>query len=159
KPQTRRLQGNVERQQVRISSRAGGRVGRVAVAEGERVEPGRALVYLEVPELEAQHDQYAARLKAAQAELERLRNGARPAEKAAAKAAVDAALARYEKLKNGPRDTDIEHARGALASAEAALRRHRQDLERVRSLYPRGSSDAEYDAARAAYAPAEGDVR
>src|SRR5207244_937547 len=35
----------------------------------------------------------------------------------------------------------------------------RQDLERVRSLYPSGSSDAEYDAARAADAQSEGDVR
>src|SRR2546425_874715 len=95
-PETLRLPGIVENQQVRLSSKVGGRVARVAVAEGELVEAGRPLVYFDLPELQAQREQQAARLRGAYAELDRARNGARAEEKAAAKAAVDAAAARLE---------------------------------------------------------------
>src|SRR5262245_22953107 len=83
----RRLPGVVEIQEVRLSSKVGGRVARVVVAEGDLVQAGQPLVYLDVPELEAQYEQAPARLQAAEADLEKANNGARCEEKAAAKAA------------------------------------------------------------------------
>lgn len=102
-PQTLRLPGVVESQQVRLSSKVGGRVAKVAVREGEVVEAGKPLVYLDLPELKAQRRQLEAKLRAAEAELERARNGARAEEKTAAKAALAAAQARLEKLEAGTR--------------------------------------------------------
>jgi multidrug resistance efflux pump len=117
--QVRRLPGVVETQEVRLSSKVGGRVDRVAVAEGDLVRPGQPLVYFEVPELQAQYEQMQARLQAAEADLEKANNGARAEEKAAARAAVEAARARWERLKAGSRSEEIEQARSELATAEA----------------------------------------
>src|SRR3954451_19496897 len=68
---TLELPGTVETQEVRLGSKIGGRVARVSVAEGELVEPGRPLVDLESPELDARIGQVRARLAEALAELER----------------------------------------------------------------------------------------
>jgi multidrug resistance efflux pump len=150
-PQTLQLPGVVENQQVRLSSKVGGRVARVAVAEGEFVEAGRPLVYIDLPELQAQREQAEARLQAAYADLDRLRNGARVEEKSAAKAAVDAAEARWEKLKAGPRKEEIDAARSDLESAEAELKRTEPELQRLSQLARgRAAAQADYDAALAA---------
>src|SRR5262249_51991789 len=74
-PETIRLPGTVETQEVRLSSRVGGRVSKICVQEGDVVQEGQPLVYLEMPELVAQRDQVAARLQAAEAMLERAHNG------------------------------------------------------------------------------------
>ena len=57
-PATLALPGIVEIQEVRLSSKVGGRVARVAVAEGDRVRPGQPLVYFDVPELQAQYERF-----------------------------------------------------------------------------------------------------
>src|SRR5436305_211852 len=75
-----RLPGLVEIQEVRLGSKVGGRVDRVAVAEGDLVKPNQELVIFEVPELEAQEEQQQARLRQAQADLEKANNGPRPEE-------------------------------------------------------------------------------
>src|SRR5579871_2531319 len=105
-----RLPGVVETQEVRLSSKVGGRVARVAVTEGDLVQPGQALVTFDVPELQAQYEQTQARLRAAEADLEKAINGARLEEKAAAHAATEAARARWERLKAGSRPEEIEQA-------------------------------------------------
>src|SRR5690348_2010946 len=74
-PSDLRLPGTVEIQEVRLSSKVGGRVARVAVTDGALVQPGQPLVYLEAPELEKQRDQVRAKLHMAQAQLEKTRNG------------------------------------------------------------------------------------
>src|SRR5689334_23025848 len=90
------LPGTVDIQEVRLGSKVGGRVARVDVHEGDEIKPGQALVTLEVPELENQRDQWQAKLYAAEADLEKARNGPRPQEKEAARAAAEAARAKYE---------------------------------------------------------------
>ena len=45
RPRALDLPGTVEIQEVRLSPKIGGRVARVAVAEGDLVKPGQALVY------------------------------------------------------------------------------------------------------------------
>jgi multidrug resistance efflux pump len=146
-PRVRRLPGVVETQEVRLSSKVGGRVARVAVAEGDRVRPGQPLVYFDVPELQAQYEQMQARLRAAEADLAKVRTGARPEEKSAARAARDAARARWQRLKAGSRSEEIEQAQSELASAEAELKGVRKEWARVSELYPkRGVTGTEYDA-------------
>ncbi len=119
------LAGVVEIQEVRLGSKVGGRVAEVCVREGDLVQPGRLLVRFEAPELEAQRDQWQARLKSMEAEL--------------------------EKAKNGPRPEEIRQARSDLEVAETNLRLARENFARIEKLVRRGGSDqAEYDSARAA---------
>src|SRR5688500_11935499 len=72
KPDPLRLPGTVEVQEVRLSSRIGGRVKAVAVREGQMLKPGDVLVEFEAPELEAMRDQARQRRAAAAAALEKL---------------------------------------------------------------------------------------
>src|SRR5262245_60446756 len=92
-PQHMRLAGTVEVQEVRLSSRVGGRVQSIGVTEGELVKPGRTVVTLEATELEAQRDQALGRLAAAAAALDRARAGATAETRAVAAAAVASAEA------------------------------------------------------------------
>ena len=109
-----RLPGTVETQEVRLGSKLGGRVASVFVAEGDVVEAGQILARFEAPELQAQQQQLQARLQAAEAELDRARNGARSEEIAATRAAVEAARAALDRLKAGPRPEEIRQAQGDL---------------------------------------------
>src|SRR5206468_1374536 len=61
-PRELRLPGVVETQEVRLSSKIGGRIRRVAVQEGQTVRAGQELVTLEAPELEARREQVQAAL-------------------------------------------------------------------------------------------------
>jgi multidrug resistance efflux pump len=120
-----RLAGVVEIQEVRLGSKIGGRVAEVCVREGDVVQPGQLLVRFEVPELEAQHQQWQARLQSMEAGL--------------------------EKAKNGPRPEEIRQARSDLEVAQTNLRLARENFARIEKIYRRGGSDqAEYDATRAA---------
>src|SRR5262245_51845547 len=98
-----RLPGTVEVQEVRPTSKAGGRVTDVLVREGEPVAAGQPLVALAAPELEAQRDQVAQRLAAARALRQKAHAGNRPEEKRAARAAQQAAEARWRRLVAGSR--------------------------------------------------------
>jgi multidrug resistance efflux pump len=72
------VSGTVETDEVRVASRYGGRVVKIAAQEGDTLTPGQVIVELDATELRARRD-YAA---AALAELE---HGPRPGEIAAAK--------------------------------------------------------------------------
>jgi multidrug efflux pump subunit AcrA (membrane-fusion protein) len=152
RPDTLHLSGVVEIQEVRLGSKIGGRVDRINTFEGEVAQPGQALVYFAEPELEAQRDQALGNLQAAEADLEKARNGPRAEEKQAAQQAMDAARAHWELLKAGSRPEEIREARSQLASAEADLTLCRQKYERTRQLY-NGTGPAtreEFESAKAA---------
>lgn len=152
------LHGTVEIQEVRLSSRIGGRVKAVLVSEGELIEPGRPLVELETPELEAQRIQLLARIAAVQAQYDKALSGARPEEKAVALAAAKAAEARWQKLDKGYRAEEIEQARAELGIAQAEYDAAQRTLDREKSLYPRSTSKAAYDAAVAAVGRWQGQI-
>jgi multidrug resistance efflux pump len=147
KPTHLSLPGLVEIQEVRLSSKVGGRVEQTAVREGDLVQPGQTLVVFAAPELRAQLHQQQGKLAAAQADLDRLRNGARSEEKEAARAALASAQARYEKLKAGFRAEEIEQAQADVDSALADWTNAQSDWQRARRLLPqRAISRTEYDA-------------
>ncbi len=154
-----RLAGIVEIQEVRLGSKIGGRVEKVLVRDGDflgaastdKLKAGDPLIIFETPELKTQRDQAAARLVAAQAELERAVNGPRAEEKQAAKAAEEAAKARLDRMEKGWREEEKKQAAAELAAAEADLKRTEEDLARVAQLYQqRSAARSEYDAALAA---------
>src|SRR5438067_3632465 len=117
-----RLTGVVETQEVRLGSKIGGRVKRVHVAEGTVVDANQPVVTFETPELEAQIQQWQARLRQAEAERDKAGNGPRPEEKEAARLAVEVARQRWKRLQAGPREQDINQARSDLEATEVNLR-------------------------------------
>src|SRR5262249_37090050 len=127
---TLQLPGTVEAQEVRLSSKVGGRVMQVAVVEGQWVQPGQPLVYLDREELGAQRAQVQARLEAAEAALKKAQAGSRPEEKAAARAALRGAEARQQRIEAGTRPEEIEQARHELAGLLAALDRAEREGRR-----------------------------
>jgi len=155
--QVLRLPGVVEIQEVRLGSKIGGRVEQVHVVEGQIVEAGKPLVTFAMPEMEAQREQWQARVQSAEADLEKIRNGWRSEEKEVAKQAVETARARWQMLKVGPRQEEIREARSQFESAEADLRLTREEYERAERLYHQSSgSRADYDTARGSRDRAQG---
>jgi multidrug resistance efflux pump len=146
------LPGTVEVQEVRLGSKVGGRVAEVLIREGDLVQPGQLLVRFEAPELEAQREQWAARVQSMVAALDKARNGARTEEKEAARAAAAAAQARYERLKAGSRAEEIRQAQADLDREEATLTVAKQEFNRADRLLSRGAGTAtDYDNTKAEY--------
>lgn len=124
KSDTLKLPGVVEIQEVRLGSKIGGRVGKIAALEGDLVAPGQLLVKFDMPEMEAQKVQQQARAAMTEADL--------------------------EKAINGPRPEEIRQARSDLEAADADLKLAQEDYDRAQRLYKQGSmARADYDAARA----------
>lgn len=151
-PTELRLPGTVETQEVRLSSRVGGRVTKVLVEEGDVLEPGQAFVELEMPELDSQRAHLSAQVSAAEAMLRKLENGPRKEEIAAAQASVKAAEARVARMQKGYREEEKARAQAELESWQADLENARQELSRERSLLDKNATTmAVYDAAVAKY--------
>ena len=129
-----RLPGTVEVQEVRLGSKAGGRVAAVHVREGQVVEPGTLLVSFDSPELAARRDLARARLDAAQAALDKANRGPRDEEIAEARAAADAAKARYAKMTAGFRDEQKEQSKNELAAALAEEKQAEDEMTRIQLL-------------------------
>lgn len=117
--------GSVECKTVALGSRIGGRVASVRVAEGDAVAEGDVLVVLEPGELKSQLVLAEAELEAAQASLDKLRNGARDEEVVAARARVWEARAAHsqasekaaQELREKMRAQTL-HASGAISAAD-----------------------------------------
>jgi HlyD family secretion protein len=95
------LYGNVDIREVDMSFRVGGRIGDIAVDEGEKVKRGQPLAVLDTATIQSRMAEADARLGQAQAQLEKLRNGNRAQDIGQARARVAAAQAVYE---NAQRD-------------------------------------------------------
>jgi multidrug resistance efflux pump len=158
-PETLEIPGTVEIQEIRLGSRTGGRVVRLAVTEGQWIEPGQILVYLEAPELGAQRGHWLARLAAAEAELAKAQYGPREEEKEAARAAAASARARLQRLQAGYRPEEITQARGEAESADAQFEQATKELARERRLGPSASSRSQNDAALATFKRARGQAK
>ncbi|HZS06461.1 MAG TPA: efflux RND transporter periplasmic adaptor subunit [Blastocatellia bacterium] len=147
KPQV--FSGTIETREIRVGSKAGGRVTGVLVEEGQAVEPDQPLVRFDVAELEAQRSQAEARIAQQRARLERLQHGARPEEIAQARAATETARASYEAVRTWPRPEEVEQARASLAAAEADLGNAQSAFERAQRLRATGDiSQQEFDSAK-----------
>ncbi|MFN7948527.1 MAG: efflux RND transporter periplasmic adaptor subunit [Blastocatellia bacterium] len=132
------ISGTIETREIRVGSKAGGRVTEVLVEEGREVQPGEPLVRFDVAELKAQREQAEARIAQQRARLEKLQRGARPEEIAQARAAAATAKAQYEAVRTWPRPEEVEQARAAVAAAEAEVRNAETAFERTQRLRASG---------------------
>ncbi len=89
-PQRITLQGQMQMQQTSIAAKVPGRIAKVLVTEGDKVEVGQQLIEMDSPEINAKIAQARAGKQAAQSQLDKAESGARPQEVAQAKAAWQA---------------------------------------------------------------------
>ncbi len=150
-PQRERwMPGTVESQEVRLSSRVGGRVAKVLVKESQVVEAGTPVLELEMPELDAERKQLEAQLAAAQALLAKAEKGPRDEDKAAAKANVAAAEARLARMRKGYRTEEKDQARKEEEAIVTEMQNAYQELTRERTLLNKGATTVEaYESAAA----------
>lgn len=137
------VSGFVEAEDVRVGSRVGGRVARVHVEEGDRVEAGQVLVELEPHDLIERRAEAVAHLAARQAEFDRLHAGFRKEEIAQVTARRDQLAAHLAKLRAGPRDTEIAAAAARFELANTQLALARRTFERVKSSFERNAASAD----------------
>jgi HlyD family secretion protein len=96
RPQPARYQGYLEGEFVYVAAPLAGRVDKLAVTRGARVEPGTLLFVLERESELAAQSQSADELRAAEARLADLKKGLRPEEIASLQARVEQARAAAE---------------------------------------------------------------
>jgi len=119
--------GTVEARDIRVGSKVGGRIDKVLVREGDRVQPGQTLIMFDDKEL-------LASLNQSRAAAEKAKRGFRPEEIAEARAAAAQAKADYEMRLNGYRKEDIEAAQSDVERAAADEVRARLDFQRYEAL-------------------------
>ena len=96
--------GVLETDEDTVSSEIAGRVVELIADEGDSVQAGQTLARLDSVLLAAQVEQANSALAIAQANLEKLQNGARPEEMAQARGALAQAVARRDGAKNALAD-------------------------------------------------------
>ncbi len=156
-------------EEIRIAAAMTGRLAEVRLDEGDPVARGEVVATLENADHQARVQAAEANVGIAQAALERLVNGARPSERAAAAAEVreaEAVLARAEKefdrqqglaAKRLGSGQDLDNARSLLEVARAQLARARAEREVIDSparADERARAEAELALARARLAEA-----
>jgi HlyD family secretion protein len=109
-------------QTVNLSPKVSGRISQLFVEQGDRVQKGQRIAQMENTEQQAEYDRALANLKAAQANLNKAKNGTRPEEIAQAEAKLAQARANLAKVQNGSRPEEIAQIRAKLAQAQASLK-------------------------------------
>jgi multidrug resistance efflux pump len=141
KPQ--KISGFIEADEIRLGSRVGGRVQKIFVEEGSRVDAGKVLVDLAPFDLLDQRDQAAAQADSRKADLQKLQAGFRTEEIAQAKARRDELEARLQELIAGPRKETIEAARARVENARAEEAYAQSRYEGYHSALSRGAATKE----------------
>ncbi|MBX3433947.1 MAG: HlyD family efflux transporter periplasmic adaptor subunit [Pirellulales bacterium] len=160
RPIADRVSGIIEADEIRIGSRVGGRVQRVLVEEGDRVEAGQLLIELEPFDLRDQLAEAEASYAARDAELRRLKAGFRAEEIGQAAARFDQLQARLDGLRAGPRQQEIDVARARLAVARSQQRYAADSFARVQaSRASNAASPQDLDQAQAVLQAAEGELQ
>lgn len=151
------LFGNVDIRQIQLAFHDAGRLQRLLVEEGQRVQAGELLAELDPVRYEAAVAQAEAQVAAQNEVLARLVAGSRPEEIASARARVRAAEAalreaelthRRARILAGPKyvsQQQLDSAEAALNTARANLDREQQQL----TLAVKGPRQEDIEAARA----------
>jgi multidrug resistance efflux pump len=132
--------GTVEARTISVGSRAGGRIAKVLVREGDRVTAGQALLELEPGDWSAQLLQAKAQQASAEAQLDKLRKGARPEELEQARARSLTAQAALQQAMAGARPEQVQAAEARLAAQEVAVQKAMLDAAREHQLDGVGAS-------------------
>jgi HlyD family secretion protein len=170
---TIKLYGNVDIRQVEIAFYATGRVKRLLVEEGERVEKGALLGEMDPTRYEAALNQAEANLSAMEEELAIRKIGARPQNVKRARARVTTAQARLDEAEASywryralwqsgsiPKE-HFDNAQMAYRTARAGLKEAREALSLAKEGFRRqeiSAAEAQVKAAQAAVALASNEL-
>ncbi len=138
------LQGQAEAQEINVSSKVPGRVGRVHVQLGQAVRRGDLLFELDSPEVRAKVDQAEAARDAARATSDKVQAGARPQE-------IVAARANWQRAQTGAGLADLTFQRVQAMYAEGVIARQKRDDAEAQARSARElatAARAQYDMAR-----------
>jgi HlyD family secretion protein len=105
----------------RLSFKSSGRVDRVIAKQGDRVRAGDVLAELDTASLRRQLEEAKTQLEISKLRLQQAREGAQPADIAAATAELEAATAGLNQVRAGGRAEDIAAAQAKLNQSQAAL--------------------------------------
>lgn len=153
----RTLPAIVEEQEVRLSSKVGGRVLEILTSEGSHATQGDVLVRLDGRELQAKRRQLESQLTIVEAKHRQAVNGALPEQIEAAKALLDQSKARYEALQTGSRPEEIEAARAEVAVRISEESRAQAEFDRIRELFEKNAvSRSDFDQSQSALRQARG---
>jgi HlyD family secretion protein len=126
--------GTVEVVEVLPSFQIAGKVNRVSFEEGQAIEPAQILATVDDAELSGQHSKAKANLEAVRSRLESLRTYARYLTRSV-EARIKAAQADLNKVSRGPRPQEVESARQAVNQAQAQYELTTEKAERTEKLY------------------------
>ncbi|MBE9120251.1 efflux RND transporter periplasmic adaptor subunit [Tychonema sp. LEGE 07199] len=113
----------VPERSVNVSPKTSGMLKSLLVNEGDSVEKGQILAYMDDSNLQGQLTQTRGQLAAAEANLQKLLNGNRSQDIASAKAVLSEQQASLEKLLNGNRTQDVAVAEAQVAEQQANLQK------------------------------------
>jgi HlyD family secretion protein len=132
--------GTVEaKQSTNVSPKSSGRLKSLLVDEGNYVEAGQVLAYMDDSDLQGQLIQARGALASAQANLRKAQAGNRPQDIGQAQAQVAESQANLRKAQAGNRPQDIAQAQARLNSAQSSLNKAEDDLNRNQQLYNTGA--------------------
>jgi len=138
------LQGQVEAQELNVSAKIAGRVGRVLVQPGQAVAAGEVLFELDSPEVAAKLSQAQGAQAAAQAVSSKAHNGARPEE-------VEMARTQWQRAVTGAELARSTWQRVQALFDEGLIARQKRDEAEAQSKAAdeqARAAQAQYDMAR-----------
>ncbi|MGB8702759.1 MAG: efflux RND transporter periplasmic adaptor subunit [Thermosynechococcaceae cyanobacterium] len=152
--------GTVEAERsINVSPKSAGVLKRLLVKEGDVLQQGQIIAYMDDSNLRGQWVQYQAQLAQQEAALQKAINGNRTQDIGKARAQLAEAQASLQELINGNRAEDITQAQARLNNAQASLQRAEADFQRNDSLYKEGAiSRSDLDQKRADRDKAQADV-
>jgi HlyD family secretion protein len=124
---------------VNVSPKTSGVLKQLLVKEGDFVQSGQIVAYMDNSNIQGQLLQSKGNLAAAQANLNKVIAGNRSQDIAGATAQVDEANASLQKLVAGNRSQDIDGAIANLNKVQATYRQAAEDLRRNQQLRSQGA--------------------
>lgn len=125
-------------QSVNLSPKTSGRLAKLFVEQGDKVQQGQRVALMENGDLQARYFQAKANLTKAQASLAEVQAGSRPEEIAQAQARLLQAQARLDEARAG-KPSDIDQARAQVEAARSRLALAKLRAERYQSLAEQGA--------------------
>ncbi|HEY9835200.1 MAG TPA: biotin/lipoyl-binding protein, partial [Stenomitos sp.] len=125
-------------QNVNLSPKTSGRLAKLFVEQGDRVQAGQQIALMENADLQARLAQSQANLSKAQATLAEAQAGSRPEEINQAKARLLQAQSRLEAARGG-NPQEIEQVRSQIEAAQSRLALAKLRADRYRNLASQGA--------------------
>lgn len=124
---------------INVSPKNSGILKRLLVKEGDIVQKGQIIAYMDDSNFQGQLTQARGQLAQAEANLQKIQAGNRPQDIAQAQAQLEEAQANLQKTQAGNRPQDVAQAQARLTSAQATLNRTEDDLQRNQQLSSSGA--------------------